>query len=237
MPPKKSKPGASNRASEDVLNLGPELTDISVSELESLPTLSKECVLANPKFVARSFHSQVYTVDLIRNNNTSRAIIKIFPKGLKNRYTKEVNAYRFLYYYGAPEQRVVPRLYGVLPTISKKRIKELLQDAIPDNVDLAAPASALVMEYIEGIRPTQENMTDSIAKDILEALNIIHSAHVLHGDVEPMNILISPQTGRAVWIDFSASEINKIIKLAIRERRMIKQTLYSTLVILLNLRC
>jgi serine/threonine protein kinase len=212
------------------LDQGPELTDISLSDTRPLPILPKHIGLENPQFLARSFHSQVYTVDLRDGESKTRAILKIFPKGLKKRYTNEVNAYRFLVHYGAPTNGVVPNVYGLLPTINKKKLNDILQDSVPDDVSISLPASGVIMEYIEGVRPTPENMRHCTAIKVLHALDIIHASHVLHGDVEPRNILIDQRTGNAVWIDFSSAQINKWVIDTIQERGRIKFTLYCNLV-------
>jgi serine/threonine protein kinase len=213
-------------------DLGPEWTDISLSDVEPLPEFPKQFKTSNPKFLARSHHSHVYTLDVTDpQGSTFRALIKIFPKQLKGRYLNEVNAYRFLYAYEVPDQGVVPQIYGVFPSINKRKLAALLGDSMPENAPIVTPAAAVVMEFIEGaVSPTRENMTPEIAKRILRGLRIIHNAHVLHGDAEGRNILIRP-TGKVVWIDFSSAEINRFIKQAILERDPVRLLLYHTLVI------
>jgi serine/threonine protein kinase len=217
-------------ASLEILDEDDELTDIPLSDTRPLPILPKHAVIENPQFLARSFHSQVYSVSYTDRTLKKRAILKIFPKGLKKRYTNEVNAYRFLNHFGAPAKGVVPRIYGVLPTINKKKLDDLLQDSVPDDVSISLPASGVLMEFIDGVRPNEENMRHSIAVKVLHALDIIHASHVLHGDVEPRNILLDERTGNAVWIDFSSARINKWVTDTMLERDKIKFTLYCTLV-------
>jgi serine/threonine protein kinase len=210
------------------LDLSPQLTDVSLTDTRPLPALPAHVILDNPQFLAKSYHSQVYAVDLKDGDQKTRAILKLFPKGLKKRYTNEVNAYRFLYHYGTPEKGLVPKIFGVLPKIHKKKLEDLLDDENPDPIPV--PASAIVMEFIQGVRPSAENMKHSIALKITHALDAIHLSHVLHGDVEPRNILINPETGDAVWIDFSSAEINRSIFETTSERKLIKQTLYRSFV-------
>jgi serine/threonine protein kinase len=214
-------------------NLGPEWTDISLSDVEPLPEFPKQFKISNPKFLARSHHSHVYTLDVVDpKGSTFRALIKIFPKQLQGRYLKEVNAYRFLCHYEVPEQGVVPQIYGVIPSINKRKLSTLLGDSIPENLPIVTPAAAVVMEFIDGaVPPTRENMTPEIAKRALRGLRTIHNAHVLHGDAEARNILVNPKTGKVVWIDFSSATINRIIMKAIIERDPVRQLLYHTLVI------
>src|SRR5579859_691546 len=90
----------------------PQWTDITISDTPPLPKLPKHFATSNPQFLARSHHSQVYLLDINDHGTKSTAILKIFPKHLKERYTKETNAYRFLYYYDVPDQGIVPKIYG-----------------------------------------------------------------------------------------------------------------------------
>jgi serine/threonine protein kinase len=229
MAPKRSQ------SAPEVFDHGPQWTDISISDIPKLPTFPKTATTSNPRFLARSHHSQVYLLDLMLDGVLSTVVLKIFSKELKRRYTNETNAYRFLNYYNIPSEGVVPKIHGVLPTVNQKLLNSLLQDAIPDDVTFKLPASAVVMEYIEGGEtPTKTNMTPELAKEALRGLELIHGAHVLHGDGMPRNILIFPDTGKAVWIDFSSAEINRDIKAAILERNPVKQLLYYGLVLALD---
>lgn len=212
--------------------MGPQWTDISLSDVDPLPEFPKQFKTSNPKFLARSHHSHVYTLDVTNSDgSTFRALVKIFPKQLKGRYQNEVNAYRFLYAYEVPQQGIVPQIHGVLPYINKTKLAALLGDSIPENAPIVTPAAAVMMEFIDGaVAPTPENMTPEIAKRALRGLRIIHNAHVLHGDAEARNILIQPRTGKVVWIDFSSAEINRSIRAAVHERNPVRQLLYYTLV-------
>jgi serine/threonine protein kinase len=221
----------SRRQRPPAFDLGPEWTDISLSDVAPLPAFPKHITISNPQFLARSHHSQVYLIDVKENGKTSRALLKVFPKQLKGRYTNEVNAYRFLCHYEVPEQGIVPKIFGVFPSINKTKLGALLGHSIPENAPIVTPAAAVVMEYIEGaVSPKPENMTPEIARKALRGLRIIHNAHVLHGDAEARNLLIHPKTGKVVWIDFSSAQINKTIMLAVIERDPVRQLLYRTLV-------
>src|SRR2546423_3443485 len=67
------------------LDRGTQWTDISDSEVDSLPLLSKSVPLTNPRFLARSHHSHVYTIEVTYQDITARVILKLFPKALKHR--------------------------------------------------------------------------------------------------------------------------------------------------------
>jgi serine/threonine protein kinase len=214
------------------LDMGPEWTDISDADVDLLPILPKNVALSSPRFLARSHHSHVYTIDVTHRGTTNAAILKIFPKQLKHRYIKETDAYRYLHHYGAPGEGAVPRIYGTLPSISKKQLDKLLGESIPDDAPITTPASGILMEYFQGaVKPTSENMTAGLAKAAVEALQLIHSSHVLHGDAEGRNLLLYPETGRVVWIDFSSASINRHMRAAGQEMSAAKQLLYQKLVV------
>jgi tRNA A-37 threonylcarbamoyl transferase component Bud32 len=230
MPPKKRKEPKLPPALAG-LQMGPQWSDISDSEIDPLPLLPKSVPLNNPRFLARSHHSHVYTIDLTHQNIATRVILKLFPKALKHRYIKEVDAYRYLYHYGVPGEGVVPNVYGVLPSISKKRLDQILGNSIPDDAPITTPASGLFMQYFEGaVNPSSENITPELAKAAVRALQLIHSSHVLHGDAEGRNLLMYPGLGRIVWIDFSSASINRSMRRATQELDPVRNFLYNTLV-------
>lgn len=210
---------------------GPQWTDVSISDVAPLPVLPDYFRPSNPRFLHRSYHSQVYLIDLNDGQKTFPAIVKVFPRHLKHRYTQEVDAYRFLYHYNVPSKGVVPKIYGVLPSVNKKKLRQFLQDTTPEDAPFGFPGAALVMEYIEKAeRPSSENMSEALAREAIRALRLIHRAHVLHEDPEPRNILLCRHTGKVVWIDFSSAEINTQVAAASLEQLEVKQKLWNGLV-------
>jgi len=142
--------------------------------------------VSNVRFVDLSYHSQVYLVDFKHQGQQVRAIFKVFSKDMEERYVDEVNAYRLLNHYDVTSRGVVPKIYGVLPAITQKKLESLLGEAQPDEAKVTFPASAVLIEYIEGAqRPSKENMTVQLAEEILHGLRLIHNAHVIHYDPEP----------------------------------------------------
>jgi len=210
---------------------GPQWTDVSVSDIPELPKLPKHFTLSNPQFLARSHHSQVYLLDITDHGKTFRAVLKLFPKQLKQRYVNEVNAYRFLCHYGVPDQGIVPKVYGVLPSLSKKALSKLLGDSIPEEAPVVGTAAAVVMEYIQGAqKASPETMTPTLAKKAVDALRTIHKAHILHEDAEGRNLLVFPETEQVVWIDFSSATVNRDVLLALSELNLLKELLYRKFV-------
>jgi hypothetical protein len=55
-------------------------TDISISDTQPLPKVPKNAIFANPKFIAQSYHSQVYSVNVTVRGNKKRALLKLFPR-------------------------------------------------------------------------------------------------------------------------------------------------------------
>ena len=49
---------------------------------------------------------------------------------------------------------------------------------------------------------SKETLTDDIERKILDAYNHIHRLGVIHGDIRPPNVLISPPEGSVWIIDF-----------------------------------
>ena len=178
------KPAPSTADSLSRVESEAEWTDISISDTLPLPQIPKNARFENPQFIAWSYHSQVYAVDVTIKGEQKRSILKLFPQTLANRYTNEVNAYRLL---DIASTGVVPKFYADLPSITKKMLEKILRDSVPADVEIALPALGILMEYLEGGQtPSKENMTAPIAKSILEGLDYIHGARVLHGDCQPV---------------------------------------------------
>jgi len=206
--------------------------DVSLSDISSLPVLPSKFHVSNVRFVHLSYHSQVYLVDFVHEGEQLSAILKVFSKDNEQRYQDEVNAYRLLNHYDVPSRGVVPKLYGILPNITEKKLHTLLGVAQPNESQITFPASAILIEYIEGAEmPTKHNMTVQMAEEILRGLRLIHNAHVLHYDTEPRNILITPATGKAVWIDFSNAEMAASWWELIMERDLVRELVYRDLVL------
>lgn len=68
------------------------------------------------------------------------------------------------------------------------------------------PPHALLLEYFEDAETISfRNVSIEIADTALRHLRDIHTAYVLHGDLDGDNILLLPD-GRVVWVDFDSSE-------------------------------
>jgi hypothetical protein len=117
-------------------------------------------------------------VDIVDGTISRKAILKVFPKTDDARYTKEVNAYRLLHHFGVPATVIVPSIYGVLSTIDRKKLDSIIEDEEPIDARVVCPASLVVMEYIQGERPSVKNMNPKLAIRIVKALRKIQMAHI-----------------------------------------------------------
>jgi len=218
-------------AGADRLKTQDEWTDIPIFKTKALPKLPKSFTFSNARFLARSHHSQVHIVDVTDQGNTFATIVKVFSKELKDRFLDETKAYRYLQHYNVTSQGVVPKFYGSIASLDKKKLLALLPDSAPEDGSIKFPASAIVIEYLEGgEKPSQDNMTRELTEEALRGLRLVHNAHVWHGDPELRNILIFPESGRAVWIDFSNAEVNVELWEVIRERDIVRSRLYRRVV-------
>lgn len=101
----------------------------------------------------------------------------------------------------AREVRILSRVRG-------HHIAEVL------DADVAAETPYLVTRYIDG-EPLEEAVTtdgplrgaalESLAADLVEALESIHAAGIVHRDLKPANVLVS--AGEAVVIDFGIAQL------------------------------
>lgn len=48
--------------------------------------------------------------------------------------------------------------------------------------------------------------TEDRAATLLDILHKIHDARIYHGDPYPRNIVLQPETGRVLWIDFNCAQ-------------------------------
>ncbi|RDH28602.1 hypothetical protein BDQ94DRAFT_162759 [Aspergillus welwitschiae] len=96
----------------------------------------------------------------------------------------ESTAYVRLKERGLCEQGIVPDFYG-----DKLRPNAVLLEFIPSlmEIDLA-------------------KYTEDRAATLLDILHKIHDARIYHGDPYPRNIVLQPETGKVLWIDFDRAQ-------------------------------
>ena len=126
-----------------------------------------------------------------------------------DRFKQELDGYAHLQHYGICDKGVVPKYYGWF-SLSRQHIQQIL--ALPDISDAARlmrrvkePPQAVVLEYFpDAAQLTIDNVTEKLADAALRGLYEVHSAYVMHGDIDGRNILVLPDD-RVVWVDFNHS--------------------------------
>lgn len=127
-------------------------------------------------------------------------------------FRRERDAYAHLLHYGICAKGIVPYCYGYVP-ISRKHISRMIKVCAPGKFDHNVadmkydlePPRALLLEYFEDAQPVSfRNATIDIADTALRHLHAIHTAYILHGDINGRNILLLPD-GRVVWTDFDSA--------------------------------
>ncbi|KAI9061099.1 hypothetical protein FKP32DRAFT_1729673 [Trametes sanguinea] len=124
-------------------------------------------------------------------------------------FEQELDGYAHLQHYGVVEKGIVPRCYGWL-TLSPAHIAHILKlptlsRAAKSMEHAQEPPRAILLEYIADAQLlTADNVTDELADITLRGLAEIHSAYVMHCDVNSRNILVAPGN-RVVWVDFNCS--------------------------------
>ncbi|OYT33709.1 Kae1-associated kinase Bud32 [Archaeoglobales archaeon ex4484_92] len=92
--------------------------------------------------------------------------------------------------------------------IEAKLISYARRIGVPTPIILDVEDDTIVMERIKG-KPIKECMNEEISKKIGKLVAKMHSANIIHGDITPMNMILSE--GKIYFVDFGLSFIdNKI---------------------------
>lgn len=115
-------------------------------------------------------------------------------------YNREITAYACLLH--ANVRDYVHRVYGTAKhSVSGWGLKDVAGDT-------SGEYYGILMEWVEGSEElTEENITIDHAVCLSIGLHKIDEAGVVHDDANPRNKIIIPGTTRAVWIDFSCSQV------------------------------
>ncbi|KAJ7593253.1 hypothetical protein C8J56DRAFT_1162143 [Mycena floridula] len=131
------------------------------------------------------------------------AILKIYSNRQDGYtgYLREAGAYR------SAVPSIMPSFYGAY-TFSPSEIIEyhLVADS-SFYVDATRPISALLLEYVEGEKPSPWNITLELAKKAVGALEQLHHAGIIHDDLCLRNMIISSDKERFVLIDFDSADV------------------------------
>ena len=128
------------------------------------------------------------------------ACLKLFREDNLSEYNDEIAAYSHLNHAGVEYH--IPKVYGV-------GRRTLLGWGIDTDTN-DTKYYGILMEWLDGERLTRQNITTDHAITLVTGLSKIHEAGVLHCDIFDRNILIIPNSKRAVWIDFSSAQTKDV---------------------------
>ncbi|MCS7119182.1 MAG: Kae1-associated kinase Bud32 [Archaeoglobaceae archaeon] len=80
---------------------------------------------------------------------------------------------------------------------------------VPTPIILDVEGDTIVMERIYGI-PVKECMSEEISREIGRMVAKLHSANIVHGDITPMNMILS--AGKIYFVDFGLAFIDNRIE-------------------------
>ncbi|KAA8898222.1 hypothetical protein FN846DRAFT_766249, partial [Sphaerosporella brunnea] len=112
-----------------------------------------------------------------------------------DKFDREYSAYSRLVHHGAAPY--VPRVFGYL---------EFTEPApFTDHIQIALPAEGLLLEDFPSAQQLSwENLTPTVAVEAFRAVEAVHAALVIHGDVEEWNFLVVDDN-KVVLIDFDVA--------------------------------
>ena len=146
----------------------------------------------------------VYKVTAIneRLDTLMTACLKLFREDSMKHYNFETTAYAFLNHAGV--EYYIPEVYGW-----GKRTRSgwgITEDTCGTEL------YGILIEWLDGAeRLNSQNVTIDHAITLVRGLSKIHDAGVLHFDAVDRNILVFPGSKRAVWIDFSCAQTERIM--------------------------
>ncbi|KAL7272716.1 hypothetical protein RUND412_004466 [Rhizina undulata] len=141
--------------------------------------------------------ADVYVVNL----NGQKRLLKIYypPRDEwdMDLFRKEADAYASLMFHKVDETGVIPRCFGMLEFTEPTEFTR----SINLKTSIENPPKGIIMEYIEDAKKLNVlDLTKDVADKVVECLLKVHDAYVVHRDVYPRNILVTPD--RLVLIDF-----------------------------------
>lgn len=113
----------------------------------------------------------------------------------------EIQAYERLQGHGLSESDVgyIPRFYRVIEDFDRN----LLPSPSPVGLEDSRGAGAILLEYIPGLHILDtQTYTRDRGRRLLEILQMIHEAGVLHNDIGQHNLGVSAEGERVLWLDF-----------------------------------
>lgn len=113
----------------------------------------------------------------------------------------EIQAYERLQAHGFNEgdNGYIPQFYGVIDDFDRS----LLPSPAPVTLEDSRGAGAILLEYIPGLQTLDaQTYTRDRWRRMLEILQMIHEAGILHNDIGTHNMGVSAAIERVLWLDF-----------------------------------
>jgi len=153
-------------------------------------------------------HARIYrAIATDKSGVQSIRCLKIFGTDWMTPFNLECTAYAYLIQsqVDTAKEGVIPKVYGwSRRTLYDWGVNERRSSDREDTY------YGIAMEWIEGAcHLSENNATIELAANLVIGLAKIHEAKVLHGDLFSRNMLVVPDTERAVWIDFSCARIRE----------------------------
>ncbi|KAL3457957.1 hypothetical protein BJX64DRAFT_292620 [Aspergillus heterothallicus] len=121
-----------------------------------------------------------------------------------NIHVREITAYKRLQEHGLCDRAVIPRFYGSIedldPNLYQPHPEMFLEDEYPPK--------AILLEYIVDMEEIHwSNYTDAKRDNLIQGLEDIHAAGVIHDDIYPRNMMVvKGDSEKAIWIDFDSAQ-------------------------------
>jgi Lipopolysaccharide kinase (Kdo/WaaP) family len=178
-----------------------------------LPSIPSDLKILDWTHLATGTHGSVRKVHVQFDDFDGTICLKLFSEEWKEAYDREVATYALMVH--RKVRRCIPHIYW-------KGAKSLSEWNGEDGDEQGGDEVwyGIGMEYLKDFREVQFERIDlATAEAVARALNRIHEARIMHGDMQERNILLVREGGivRAVWIDFSCAWINAYGKTLDRE--------------------
>lgn len=173
------------------------------SGIPSLPLLEDTVAFTTLTYVTEGTHATIYQATISDGEDGDDMIfcLKLFRQGWMTPFNLEKSAYECLR--AADVKECIPEVYGYAA-------RTLVHWGVSEDTQDDELYYGILMEWLSGAEGLSvQNITMSYACRLLEALDKIHKAGVLHFDPFRRNQMVFPGTRRVVWIDFSCAHLNE----------------------------
>lgn len=93
--------------------------------------------------------------------------------------------------------------------IEAKLISLARRVGVPTPIVLDVEEDTIIMERIHGV-PVKECMNEEVSREIGRLVAKLHNANIIHGDITPMNMILSQ--GKIYFVDFGLAFIDNRIE-------------------------